>query len=476
MKRQTLIILVIPALILFFAATFIVATEYGSISGQITDSQTKQPLIGATVLLVGTYRRAQTDVHGKFTILRVSPGTYALKISAVGYSELLIKNVNVRTDLTVVVNNSLTPRTDELKDKIVVESERDIIDKFQTSNQTIIKKETIERQPVQTVDELIEKKAGVVSTSTGEVYIRGGRAFEVGYIVDGAPRAGVSSEDQAPEIGCKTPPAAKGKEVIQPSVPCMPPRRADYFPHVQGFQDMFFENYGHNPFESTSGDYKSTFAIDVDDASYTLCRSYLNQSALPPADAIRTEEFINHFDYNYPEPHNETFSVSLEGAPSRFGTNAHLLRIGIKGKTVDEEVRRSANLVFIVDVSGSMQWGNRINLLRETLHLLTEQLDRNDCVGIISYDETARIVLEPSPARNRKPIHQAINRLTPGGSTNAQAGLQLGFQMAAEIFNGSRINRVFLFSDGVANVGNTDPEALLREIKGYTDRGITLST
>ena len=170
---------------LYSASVFAAAT--GQIKGTILDKKSGQPLIGATVFLVGTNRGSNTDLEGKYSILRVEPGTYTLKLTAVGYQEVDVTNVVVRSDLTVEVNQKMSEKVEQLEEKIVVEAQVDIIDKFETSNQTIITKEAIAKQPVQTVDQLIEQVAGVVTTSTGEIYIRGGRAYEVSYIVDGVP-------------------------------------------------------------------------------------------------------------------------------------------------------------------------------------------------------------------------------------------------------------------------------------------------
>lgn len=185
--RQLAFWLLCTALMVTLLASGVFAAATGQIKGSIIDQKTGQPLIGATVMLLGTNRGGNTDVDGKYQILRVEPGTYTLKITQLGYQDIEVTNVKVSSDLTVEINQKMSEKTEELKDKVVVEAEVDIIDKFETSNQTIITKETIERQPVQTVDELIEQVAGVVTTSTGEIYIRGGRAFEVSYIVDGVP-------------------------------------------------------------------------------------------------------------------------------------------------------------------------------------------------------------------------------------------------------------------------------------------------
>jgi len=185
--RQLSIWLLCTALVISLFTGGVFAAATGQIKGQILDKKSGQPIIGATVLVLGTNRGAQTDIDGKYAVLRMEPGTYNLKITAVGYTELEVTEVDVKSDLTVEVNQKLSEKVEALGEKIVVQAERDVIDKFQTSNQTIITKETIERQPVQSVEDLIDQVAGVVTTSTGEIYIRGGRDFEVSYIVDGVP-------------------------------------------------------------------------------------------------------------------------------------------------------------------------------------------------------------------------------------------------------------------------------------------------
>jgi len=241
------------------------------------------------------------------------------------------------------------------------------------------------------------------------------------------------------------------------------------------FDAMYFKNYGVNPFIDTEDDHLSTFAVDVDDASYIMTRSYLERGYLPPEEAVRVEEFINHFNYDYEPPQNDAFRVYLEGASSRFGQNCELLRIGIKGKKIKAENRKPANLVFIVDISGSMDRENRLGLVKKALRLLVDELTEEDKVGVVVYGSSGRVILKPTSIRDKDKILTAIEFLGPGGSTNAEEGLRLGYRMADEHFEKDRINRVILCSDGVANVGLTSAENLLEWIKSYADRGITLS-
>jgi len=240
--------------------------------------------------------------------------------------------------------------------------------------------------------------------------------------------------------------------------------------------DAFFEDYGTNPFIATEDDHLSTFAVDVDTGSYSVVRNYIHEGTLPPEKAIRVEEFINYFPAPYPAPTKGTFAIHVEGAPSPFGKGYDLLRIGVKGKEIPVQKRKDAHLVFVIDVSGSMNEENRLGLVKKSLRVLVNQLNENDQVGIVVYGSEGRRVLEPTSIVHKEKILQVIDELESEGSTNAEEGLQLGYAMAAEAFDEEAANRVILCSDGVANVGETGPDGILRTIEQYASRGIFLST
>jgi Ca-activated chloride channel family protein len=247
----------------------------------------------------------------------------------------------------------------------------------------------------------------------------------------------------------------------------------------QPVDSMFFEQYGVNPFIDTEDDHLSTFAMDVDTASYTVARRYINEGRLPPKEAVRVEEFINYFDLAYPGPRERdgAFAIHLEGAPSPFGgENYYLLQIGIQGRRVHAEERKDAVLVFVIDVSGSMAQGNRLGLVQRSLRYLVDELRPTDKVGVVAYGSRAYTVLPPTYASDKMRILDAVDSLRAGGSTYAEAGLREGYEMAYRAFQEGAINRVILCSDGVANVGRTGPEAILEVISDYAERGITLST
>lgn len=237
---------------------------------------------------------------------------------------------------------------------------------------------------------------------------------------------------------------------------------------------MFFEEYGVNPFIDTEDDNLSTFAIDVDTGSYSVMRRYINDGYLPPDESVRVEEYINYFNQDYPLPEQGAFAIHLEGAPTPYGENDRyqLMRVGIQGYDVDREQRPDAMLIFVIDVSGSMDMDNRLGLVKESLRFLVDELRPTDRVGIVVYGSRARVILEPTSVDFRRTILRAIDQLQPDGSTNAAEGIMMAYQLAEQYGRVGEINRLILCSDGVANVGQTAADAILQ----HAEEGIALST
>jgi len=268
------------------------------------------------------------------------------------------------------------------------------------------------------------------------------------------------------------PPALTGRPQPSPS-----PSSDSSAISIYDYRQNFFQNYGINPFVETETDPLSTFAVDVDTAAYTLTRSYLNNGLLPPAEAVRTEEFINYFDYGYPQPLTGALAVHTELAPSYFGdAETRLLRVGLQGREVLDRNRLPAVLTLVVDVSGSMNRENRLELVKRSLGLLLEQLGPDDRVALVTFGSEARLQLGHTPVRNRSVIQGVIDNLRPEGSTYTQAGLELAYEEAGRAFQAGAINRVILCSDGVSNVGATGPEAILATVKAQSQKGISLTT
>jgi Ca-activated chloride channel family protein len=244
------------------------------------------------------------------------------------------------------------------------------------------------------------------------------------------------------------------------------------------YADVTFDDPGTNPFEETDDDPLSTFAMDVDTGSYTVARRFLGDGHLPDPESVRIEEYVNYHDQGYEPPDEGTFAVHVDGAPTPFLSEEGdvLVRVGLKGVEVADEDRLDATLTFVIDVSGSMAMEQRLGLVQRSLGLLVDRLRPDDAVAIVVYGTDARVVLEPTSAAEPEVIRDAIDQLLPEGSTNAQAGLELGYELARRAFRPGAINRVILASDGVANVGVTDPHDLLERIEDDAERGIELVT
>jgi len=240
-----------------------------------------------------------------------------------------------------------------------------------------------------------------------------------------------------------------------------------------------YTDYGVSPFVDASKDRLSTFAIDVDTASYSIARRKLREGAIPPKAAVRAEEFINSFDYGYSGPTHESkapFAVHFAAAPSPFEQGHQLVRVGIKGKHVQGAERVPVHLVYLVDTSGSMSSADKLGLAKKSLHLLTDTLRAGDTIALCTYAGSVREVLAPTAMTDKQKIHAAIEDLSASGSTAMSSGIDLAYALAKKTLVKGHVNRVIVLSDGDANVGASSHEQLLKQIEQYKGEGITLST
>lgn len=232
-----------------------------------------------------------------------------------------------------------------------------------------------------------------------------------------------------------------------------------------------------NPVHRVADDAISTFSIDVDTGSYTNTRRYLNDGQLPPVDAIRAEEMINYFDYQYPQPNSvHPFSVTTETVDSPWKEHAKLIKIGVQAKDLSTKQLPPANLVFLVDVSGSMNADDKLPLVKQTLRILTEQLRPQDKVTIITYASGEKLVLEPTSGEQKDKILRVINQLQAGGATAGEQAIQLAYKEAEKAFVKNGINRILLATDGDFNVGITDFNTLKGMVAEKRKSGISLTT
>jgi len=231
-----------------------------------------------------------------------------------------------------------------------------------------------------------------------------------------------------------------------------------------------------NQFRDTGKHPTSTFAIDVDTASYSNMRRFLNTGKRPPVDAVRLEEMINYFSYDYPEPAGaHPFSVITEVGPAPWNAKHKLLHIGLKGRTIGKKAMPSRNLVFLLDVSGSMMSRDKLPLLVSGLSMLVNNLTARDRVAVVVYAGAAGMVLPPTSGNNKPAILEALRRLRAGGSTNGSGGIHLAYDLAKRYFSKDGINRVILATDGDFNVGTTSRQELVELIESKRKSGVFLT-
>ncbi|MEZ4649521.1 MAG: von Willebrand factor type A domain-containing protein [Candidatus Eisenbacteria bacterium] len=454
------------------------------IVGRVVD-QNGKPVPYASVVVTGTQWGAMSQDDGSFRISGLPDGTYSVRSLIIGYTQDEHPDVKVGEEPAAVMFQ-------------VEETTLGSIGEVDIARQ----KERVDVKPTETSHEITSSSRGAGQGVRGEPKVR---------MYDKSDRTGRPSGTDGMSIGPSTssPPAGQavpsggrssqsagaadeassteGESLLSPptlygfqfSVQPEPEQNDELrrvSPKAAPYDAVTYRDYGANPLVWTDRDPLSTFAVDVDNGSYTIARRYLGDGYLPDPASVRVEEFVNYFGPGYPEFDDTDFRIYADGSPSPYRDGFELVRIGLQARTVDESERPSARLTFVVDVSGSMERENRLGLVRQSLHMLVDRLRDDDEVALVAYGSTAEVVLRPTSARNADEIDWAIERLVPNGSTNAEDGLRLGYEMAGRMYEKGAINRILLCSDGVANVGRTGPEAILRTVRTESDRGIYLTT
>ncbi|MGD2109132.1 MAG: von Willebrand factor type A domain-containing protein [Phycisphaerae bacterium] len=243
-----------------------------------------------------------------------------------------------------------------------------------------------------------------------------------------------------------------------------------------GFSRESYDHVEENPFLAVTENPLSTFSIDVDTASYANVRRFLNNGQLPPPGAVRVEEMVNYFDYDYPLPTgDDPFSVVVDVADCPWNSEHLLARIGIKGQEFPPDERPPANLVFLLDVSSSMSSQNKLPLVKKSIRLLVDELSYDDDVAMVVYAGASGLALDSTSCDDKRTILSALGNLQAGGSTNGGAGIELAYKTAIDNFIEDGINRVILATDGDFNVGTTDRSSLTRLIEDKAKSGVFLS-
>ncbi|MBN9552510.1 MAG: von Willebrand factor type A domain-containing protein, partial [Alphaproteobacteria bacterium] len=265
--------------------------------------------------------------------------------------------------------------------------------------------------------------------------------------------------------------AADSKLMVQPA-----PMPADQMQPLEENRDRI-ETFKTNPVHETAQDPVSTFSIDVDTASYSFVRRSLKEGALPDPDTVRVEEMVNYFPYDWKGPDSAAtpFNSTVTVMPTPWNERTKLMHVAIKGFDVKPAEQPKANLVFLIDVSGSMDEPDKLPLLKSAFRLLVSKLKPDDTVSIVTYAGNASTVLMPTKAAERQKILAAIDNLEPGGSTAGEEGIREAYKLAQQSFVKDGVNRVMLATDGDFNVGQTDDEDLKRLIESERKTGVFLS-
>ncbi|MFV1988462.1 MAG: von Willebrand factor type A domain-containing protein, partial [Gemmatimonadota bacterium] len=388
-----------------------------TIEGRVRDAATGEPLGGAQVFVDGTVAAALTGPDGRYTLALndrlLADGSVSITVRLVGYADQS-RSLEVEVGETRTLDFSLA-RAPIDQDKVVVGGEE--ADSRPASDSRRDLNEQARNAPIGIVD----------ATST----------------VAGPPPMGMAS------IG-----RVRG----------------------EAFNTESYAYVDENGWRSPSNAPLSTFSIDVDRASYSNVRRFITRGERPPIDAVRIEELINYFPYDYPETSGENpFTVSTEVSMAPWNEENYLVRIGVQGVKVDLEDLPPSNLVFLLDVSGSMQAENKLPLLKRSLRLLVNELRPNDRVAVVVYAGAAGLVLESTPGRQRERILAAIEELEAGGSTAGGEGLRLAYEVAARNHIEGGNNRVILATDGDFNIGASSDAEMTRLIEDRRDQGTFLT-
>lgn len=387
-------------------------TEERIITGKVTSTDDEQPIEGVMVTLKGSSKGTVTDVNGDYKI-GVSSKDDILVFSFIGYST----KQEVVGDVRMVINVSLQSDAKMLQEVVVV-------------GNTISQKR-----------DMSVLVTGMATTAPPQVdYQLRGRV------------PGVAIQSQS-----------KRKNSPEPAKP-------------EEFNTEEYNSLIENIFHEAKENPLTTFSIDVDRAAYSNIRRMLNNGTMPAKDAIRIEEMVNYFDYEYPQPKdNEPVSINSELSDSPWNKNLKLLKIGIQAQKIATDNLPASNLVFLIDVSGSMDSPNKLPLVKQALNLLIEQLRPQDKVAIVVYAGAAGVVLPSTSGAEKGKIKDALDNLQAGGSTAGGEGIKLAYKIAKENFINGGNNRVILASDGDFNVGVSSEAELKKLIENKRESGVFLS-
>ena len=472
-----------------------VFSQENKITGIVTDSS-GQPLPGVNIIVKGTTNGTQSDFDGNYEILAkvgdVLTFTYVGLITTertVGASNAI--NVSMQEDASVLNEVVVTAQAIKIRGYsslgYAVSSNRNYapsVAQLRRQKQKAYHNSIARVLSGKAAGVQITNQNGVVG-ATSEIKIRGANSVKKGkqplYIVDGVPirkqyNTVIQNIDSKDIDYVNIYKGARAKELFGNSAKngciVISTKQGNY--RIEN--DEVYAQIDENKFERVSLSPLSTFSIDVDKASYSNIRRMINNGQKIPFDAVKIEEMVNYFDYNYPQPKGEhPFSINTEVAVTPWNKDTKIVKIGLQGKMYTNEELPASNLTFLIDVSGSMSSQNKLPLLKSAFKLLVNQLREKDKVSIVVYAGAAGVVLKPTSGNNKEKIIAALDNLNSGGSTAGGAGIKLAYKLAEKNFKKNGNNRVILATDGDFNVGASSNKAMEKLIEEKRKSGVFLS-
>lgn len=445
-----------------------------SLKGTVSDAGTGESIPLANIVVKSGQTIVQseaTDFDGRYIISPLSPGTYNVEVSYIGYTTKNYTGVIISPSKSTQLNVKLE-EDGEILEVVELVYTQPIIDADKTGSVVTI--DQLAPKPIKSVSGLVVQTAGVAQSDQGaSLSVRGGRSEGTVYFVDGVRVTGTPNNTiQVTTGGVPSEYGDVSSGVIhiknQSTLTDDFTNGREYLPNKNNsdisiedsYRDESYEEIIENEFLNSSHNPVTTFSIDVDRASYTNFRRFVNNGIEPPRQSVRLEEFVNYFDYNYPKPEENIINTYSELSTCPWNPNNQLLHIGLQSKDIESDRLQSSNLVFLIDVSGSMSSQNKLPLVKKTLTMVTNQLKKNDKISIVVYAGAAGCVLQPTSGDNKHKILNALNNLHSGGSTAGGEGIELAYKMATKHFIRNGNNRVILATDGDFNVGASSREDL----------------
>lgn len=459
----------------------------GSIKGKVLD-ENGEGLIGASVQVIDangktTGQSSSADLDGNYEISNLMQGKYDLKCAYIGYETQLIKGVVVSAEKPTILNfpmkvQAVNPAADVVV--TCVKYCKPLIDRGDTKIETTISARDIKNTGGLNVANIASQSYGVTQTDAGShsLVINGGRPDEVQYIVNGHRVIGNVNIPAQASARLRVNKFVSSYDMAEYDMEAAPDvqTKPDEKPKADPETDESYKEIIDNKFLSAKAEPLSTFSIDVDVASYGITRRKVTEGILPPRDAVRIEELVNYFPYQYADPtDSRPFAVHTELADCPWDATHKLLRVGIQGKHIKDEQIPPANLVFLVDVSGSMWSPDKLPLVQKSLGMLVDKMRAQDRIALVVYAGNAGLVLPSTSGSDKQTIKNAINALQAGGSTAGGAGIELAYKVAKDNFIKEGNNRVLLCTDGDFNVGINGEAPLTSFIEEKRKTGVFLS-